>query len=554
MNAVTSPRARLVDLLWQLKQAYDHDGEQGEVRFIHFNTLLNDDIYRSEIVAKSINSRNRKIRDLGAQLHDLNRDGILLHKRSSGQPAGVPMHLNPDIAETMGRRSSFQSTAKRWPMAVASVAFAAMLAIGIFGYQFKDALHTMLDGEVRVHGSIVGNQTWTANRTWVLDGMVFVEEGSSLTIEAGTLIQGLPGSALVVTRGATLYSRGSRDKPIVFTSGQTVGTRRAGDWGGVVLLGSAPINRANASIEGIAETDPRGQFGGTDTNSSCGLIEYTRIEFAGYEISKDNELNGLTLGGCGSGTIVRNVQVHRGLDDGIEVFGGTVDMKRIVITGADDDSLDWDMGWQGRVQFLVIEQYSSVGDNAFEGDNNKKSPNALPRSHPTIYNATLVSPRSREKHHRAMTIRHDSGGDFHNFIVQGFSGESVDIGGAESAYLTSTGELSFGNMIFNDIGTRGLGWFEEENLDRDDDDGFDERLYFTAPEQKISFAVDPMLPREATNMTAPNFAPSTRSPARNNAMRPPKDEFWEESADYLGAIKPGLLNSWVDGWTAYPLN
>lgn len=555
MNAVTSPRARLVDLLWQLKQAYDNGEDQSDVRFIHFNTLLNDDVYRTEIVSRAVQSSNRKIRELGQKLRDLNREGALLHTRSSGQPAGVPLIINPDIRDTLQQRSVPASPSRRaWrPWLQAALALLGLVGIALLGYNQRDILRIVLDGQQTVRGEISGQQTWSANRTWVLDGLVFVTPGSSLTLEPGTRVLGRPGSALIVTRGAQLYARGSADKPVVFSSAQPVGSRRAGDWGGVVLLGSAPVNVADARIEGIPDSDSRGAFGGDDPASSCGLLEYTRIEFAGYEISRDNELNGLTLGGCGEGTIVRHVQVHRGMDDGIEVFGGTVDMQHIVITGADDDSLDWDMGWQGRVQFLIIEQYASVGDNAFEGDNNKKSPDATPRSAPQIYNATLVSPRSREKHHRAMTLRHGTGGEFRNFIITGFSGEAIDIGGSHSAQQAINGGLLVANSLFHDIGARGRGWFEDEQMDRDDDNGFDEQAFFSNALLQNSFGVDPLLPRQATSLNAPDFSPSTRSPTRNNAAPVPKGEFWDEAADYLGAIRPGTVNSWADGWTDYPL-
>jgi len=553
MHTLSSPRARLVDLLWQLKQAYDQQSEHSEVRFIHFNTLLNDDVYRQEIVERAITSGNRRIRDIGLQLRQLNRDGMLLHKRSSGQPAGVPMMLNPDIVETVGKKGTASTRSSGWlPFALLGLCLIAALGTGLWYY--GNALNTWVQGETRISGTLQGDQVWRADHGWVLDGLVFVDNHSSLTIEAGARIRALPGSALIITRGGKLFSRGQPDKPVVFTSAQPTGARRAGDWGGVVLLGNALVNRAGATIEGLPEGDQRGAFGGTDDHSSCGVLEYTRIEFAGHELSRDNELNGLTLGGCGDGTIVRHVQVHRGLDDGIEVFGGSVDLKHILITGAGDDSLDWDMGWRGRVQFLVIQQYANSGDNGFEGDNSKSSPNALPRSAPTLYNVTLVSPRSREKFHRAMTIRHGSGGHFHNFIVQGFSGESFDIGGADSARLTQTGELDFANMLVHDIGTRGVSWFDDEQFDRDDDDGFDERQYFMTPDRQIDFAVDPMLPREATTMHNPQFTPAIRSPARNNAVRPPRGEFWDEAADYLGAFKPGAMSAWTDSWTEFPVN
>src|SRR5690606_5265551 len=296
MNAVTSPRARLVDLLWQLKQAYDNGGDQSDVRFIHFNTLLNDDAYRTEIVSRAIESSNRKIRELGQKLRDLNRDGALLHTRASGQPAGVPLIINPDIRDTLQHRSMPTSPSRRaWlPWLQATIALLGLVAVALLGYNQRDTLRAALDGQQTVRGEISGNETWSSQRTWILDGLVFVTPGSSLTLEPGTRVLGRPGSALIISRGATLYARGSADKPVVFSSAQPVGARRAGDWGGVVLLGSAPVNVVDARIEGIPESDPRGAFGGDDPASSCGLLEYTRIEFAGYEISRDNELNGLT--------------------------------------------------------------------------------------------------------------------------------------------------------------------------------------------------------------------------------------------------------------------
>ncbi|HAJ43650.1 MAG TPA: hypothetical protein DCM00_13520, partial [Alcanivorax sp.] len=196
-------------------------------------------------------------------------------------------------------------------------------------------------------------------------------------------------SALVITRGASLHAAGNADMPIVFTSGQPQGTRAPGDWGGVVLLGSAPVNQADAHIEGVPANDTRGSFGGDDADGSCGVLEYARIEFAGFEVYANNELNGLTMGGCGSGTIIRHVQVHRSLDDGVEMFGGTADLRHVLITGAGDDSLDWDWGWRGRVQFLIAQQHPNSGDNAFEADNNGNQHDAEPMSEPVMYNVTL---------------------------------------------------------------------------------------------------------------------------------------------------------------------
>ncbi|MDX1803242.1 MAG: hypothetical protein R3292_04120 [Alcanivorax sp.] len=551
-DVVSSPRAELVELLWQLKQNFDQLGDNS-LRFIHFNTLLNDPAYRAEIIARAAASDNRKIRQLGERLQQANRDGVLLKKPATSAAKPTPSLMNPDIAETLGSQISQQAeTRRRRVLPVWLMLVTALLMVG--GYFAYPPLQRLLAGERTVSGSLFGDQHWYAGTTVILSGIVYVEPGATLTIDPGTRIEGNPGSALIITRGATLFARGQAQAPIVFTSGQATGTRTAGDWGGVVMLGSAPVNVADAQIEGLPAGDRHGAFGGTDPASSCGVMEYTRIEFAGFEVYANNELNGLTLGGCGSDTIIRNVQIHRALDDGIEIFGGNVDLRHIVITGAGDDSLDWDMGWRGRVQFLVAEQYANVGDNGFEGDNLKGHPNAQPVSEPTMYNVTLLSPRSHEKYHRAMTLRRGTGGHFHNLLIDGFSGESIDIKDPETVARIEQGKLSFSNMMVDRIGNRGTTFFANESMDSDDDGGFDERHYFLSSAVKSQFGTDPMFTRDATSQSHPDFAPSSLSPARNGASSIPQGEFWDEAANYLGAIRPGSSHSWVDGWTAFPLN
>ena len=165
-------------------------------------------------------------------------------------------------------------------------------------------------GAVLVRGPIVETTTWKTGRTYRLDGLVFVEAGARLLVEPGVTVLGGPGAALIVTRDASIHARGTEDEPIVFTSARPEGSRASGDWGGVVLLGNAPLNRERANVEGIPRNDGRGIFGGKDRRSNCGVLEYVRIEFAGYPIGADNELNGLTLGGCGSETLVRHVQTN----------------------------------------------------------------------------------------------------------------------------------------------------------------------------------------------------------------------------------------------------
>lgn len=550
MSGVDLPRVKLVELLWQLKQSFDLYG-QDEQQFIHFNTLLNDAEYRAEIIGRALQSRHAPVRDIARRLQAMNQEGALLSRRSDASAASHDFRAERQPESlSAGAAARFKGRGARLFL---SLVIVASLLAGWSAWYWRDALQVMVQGRQLVQGVLTGDQVWTADRVWVLNGLVFVDAGS-LTIEAGTRVHGLPGSALVITQKAQLFARGSQQSPVVFSSDKTPGTRRAGDWGGVVLLGNAPINRAAASIEGIAQESRFTSFGGDDASSSCGLLEYMRIEFAGYEIAKGNELNGLTLGACGAGTIVRNVQVHRGLDDGIEVFGGTVDLQQVLITGAGDDSLDWDMGWRGRVQFLIVQQYADMGDNAFEGDNDKDNPNAAPRSAPLMYNLTLISPRSKQRYQRAMTLRRGSAGGFYNIVMQGFSGESIDLADASVAALARQGELDFGSLIMHDIGARGVSWFAEEYAARNDDKSFDESDYFRAPERQTGFGVNALLPRMANSETQPEFAPSIRSLGQQSARKPPAGEFWNEAADYLGAIAPGSIKTWLDDWTAYPEN
>jgi hypothetical protein len=191
-----------------------------------------------------------------------------------------------------------------------------------------------------------------------------------------------------VDKGGKLIAKGTKDAPIVFTSGEA--TRTAGDFGGVILNGNAKVNLpgGSGSPEGI-ENGPT--YGGNDDAESSGELSYVRIEFAGFLLSKDNELNALTMNAIGSGTKLDHVQVHFGTDDGFEWFGGTVSGKYLLATGIEDDCFDWDFGWRGKVQFLACVQDDFVkGDNGIEADNNASTTGAEPFSNPTVSNITLV--------------------------------------------------------------------------------------------------------------------------------------------------------------------
>ncbi|MDR9424026.1 MAG: hypothetical protein RI567_01935, partial [Marinobacter sp.] len=287
---------------------------------------------------------------------------------------------------------------------------------------------------------------------------------------------------------------------------------------------------------------------GSDPAHSCGVMQYTRIEFAGFEVYKNNELNGLTLGGCGSNTIVENVQVHRALDDGIEMFGGTVDLKNILITGAADDSIDWDWGWQGRVQFAVIQQHPDAGDNAFEGDNNGSDHGAGPRSEPTFYNITMHGNGRSAKEHRAILLREGSGGHFHNMIIDGFAIEVLDTRD-EAGPLVANKKLTFSHNVLANNGSINTPFTKAEA--EDDDSGFQEEDWLLDSRNQNATMTSGALHPTAGNITAPHFR-YRGLPMDIRSKKPPKSEFFDESAKYPGAINPRATSTWLEDWTAFP--
>src|SRR5688500_9794715 len=241
---------------------------------------------------------------------------------------------------------------------------------------------------VVVTGEIDGTENWTSNFYYVLRGAVFVPEGATLNIAAGTKVIGESGSVgtLIVLRGGRLNAIGTREQPIVFTSDQAIGSRDRGDWGGLIINGRAPVNIEGG--EGVGEADT-GVYGGDDPNDNSGTLRYVRVEYAGVEFSPDNELNGIAFQGVGRGGSYEFIQVHMNRDDAFEWFGGTADIRYAVASNAADDSFDWTFGWSGRAQFLVVRQRGDDADNAIEADNNEFNNNLLPRSNPQIYNLTI---------------------------------------------------------------------------------------------------------------------------------------------------------------------
>ena len=243
-----------------------------------------------------------------------------------------------------------------------------LIALTICGFQAAQAQVTVQT----VQDSISTNTTWTNNKQYLLRGLVYVTSGATLTIDSGVIIKGDKNTkgTLIIERGAKIIAKGTKTAPIVFTSNQPAGARAYGDWGGVIICGSAPTNwtAGQAQVEG----GPRSFYGGTNPNDNSGTLQYVRIEFPGVAFSPGNEVNGLSLCGVGAGTTINNIQVSFCGDDSYEWFGGNVNSKYLVAYRGWDDDFDTDCGYSGKNQFVfgIRDPYSAdvSGSKAFEND------------------------------------------------------------------------------------------------------------------------------------------------------------------------------------------
>jgi hypothetical protein len=295
---------------------------------------------------------------------------------------------------------------------------------------------------------ITSDMRLTANNAYFMNGTVFVGENIvntpdadkvKLTIDPGTKIISEGGqSALVINRGGKIYANGSAAKPIIMTSSQDDGSldvlNARGLWGGLTINGSATQNTANGFGQGEGSTGEYG--GGTSPNDddSSGAITYLQIRYAGFPITSENELNTISLQGVGRGTVLDYIHSHNGADDGIEFYGGTVDAKHVLVTGQEDDALDWTNGWTGRLQHVVVKNTTS-GDNCIEADNLGSNPTATPRSNPTISNLTCVTSLTQKSNGHAFELKAGTGMQMYNSVIGGQLNSSegcILIAGAET--------------------------------------------------------------------------------------------------------------------------
>jgi hypothetical protein len=218
------------------------------------------------------------------------------------------------------------------------------------------------DNFVELTGDLT-TRTLNKGVRYLIKGQTFVRNGQTLTIQPGAVIFGDKASkgTLVIDKGGKLIADGTLNEPIVFTSSQRVESRDRGDWGGIVILGNARVNQVNPAIEGIS---PPIIFGGDNDNDNSGILRYVRVEYAGIELTPNNETNSITMGGVGKGTIMEYCQVSYGGDDGFEWFGGNVDGKYFISLGMWDDCFDVDFGWSGHLQYALSVRYPSFADQS----------------------------------------------------------------------------------------------------------------------------------------------------------------------------------------------
>ena len=344
----------------------------------------------------------------------------------------------------------------------------------------------------------------------------------TLTIEPGVTVFGSTGADfLMVNRGSRIVAEGTATNPIVFTSRQgvegTAGVDSIGQWGGLVLLGRAAISTCPSGAQPgtpTCETQVEGAngfFGGNDDTDDSGMLKYVRVMYSGFEVAPDNELNGITLGGIGSGTTIDFVQVHNSSDDGIEWFGGMVNAKHLVMTGIDDDSFDTDSGFRGAIQYGLVVQRDGGGDRA-----NEMSSQDLPyQSQPVLANVTYVS----KGHDNVVVLNQGTHVSYYNAVFTGGSPACIEFQGSETQGTFHSVYASCATLA---DGTR-------------------------AADVQTAFAADSNNATGASTLTNGFVNGANESAVAAFANLPSVNPFLEQ-VDYIGAVKDSS-DTWWEGWT-----
>ena len=318
-----------------------------------------------------------------------------------------------------------------------------------------------INGSFILAGTYTSDKTLTADKIWKLSGRVFIADGATLTIPAGTIIKaeggtGTDSSFICIARGGKIDAQGTADKPIIMTSvaddiqigqknGSNLDASNVGLWGGLLVLGKAPGSFKNDvveyQIEGIPAEETNGLYGGNDPADNSGVINYLSIRHGGTSIGEDNEINGLTLGGVGTGTSISNVEVIGNQDDGIEFFGGTVNASNLLVWGQGDDGLDIDQSYSGTINNAIVIANSS-SDHEWEID----GPEGSMEGSFKLENITLIGDESAANGEYA-DFRKGALGSVNNLYAYGFqSGKDFELDAEADSASFEAGTLTFSNI------------------------------------------------------------------------------------------------------------
>ena len=410
---------------------------------------------------------------------------------------------------------------------------------------------------ITVTGSITSNTTWSSSNVYLLSGFVYVESGATLTIQPGTIIKGDKASkgTLIVRQGGKLNAAGTASAPIVFTSDQPAGTRDRGDWGGIILCGRAPQNIPATAAQPLPQIEggPNAFFGGNDPADNSGVLQYIRIEFAGVALTPNNEINGLTFGGVGNGTVVDHIQVSYSGDDSYEWFGGTVNCKYLVTFRGLDDEWDTDNGYSGKVQFGVALRDPDIADvsgsNGFESDNDANGTTNQPQTQAVFANmSNFIAPPTAgntlaSNYKRGMHIRRNSAESVFNSLSVGYP-VGLLLDGSLAEQNATSGALKLQGNVF-------AGYTAGKKATLVSGSTFNVKQFLGASNDTTATVASLNLSPSNFSLSAPNFVPLSTSPLATGAATDAKlnDPFFT-AVTYRGAFAPGGTN-WTAGWTNF---
>ena len=352
-----------------------------------------------------------------------------------------------------------------------------------------------------LEGNITEDKTLDASKIWLIKGRVSVIDGTTLTIPAGTIIKAASGtgadaSTLIVARGGKMIANGTADNPIIMTaaadnievggtypeSGPALNVDTRGLWGGLLVLGKAPCSFKSdvteLQIEGIPTSDTNGLYGGSVADDNSGSFQYISIRHGGAEIGEGNEINGLTLGGVGSGTTVNQIEVLGNVDDGIEFFGGTVKATNLLVWGQGDDAIDIDQGYAGTIDGALVV-LTAASDHGFEID----GPEGSAPGRFTLKNATVIGTTddcdAKGVDGEMADFRKGATGDILNILFKDFAGgKDVELDASADASTYTAGTLTFANIdILHPLDGDGNVCSDVESVDKIFDDKSDESTF-----------------------------------------------------------------------------